>query len=152
MTYNVSARPLRIWVSATGYDPVGIDELPSDVDPIEIEPIMYGEPILDVNGQLIRKKKFVPVKVTISVIPGTPSEKSLSKLVYDEFVNSKSIPISINTDFEVCDNVDYGGNSDIPPDSFEGGYFIGASIGYSVSSRGCVVTKKYHFVFKNGNQ
>ena len=155
MSYNITARHLTITVtvgSGKNAEEVDLVELPNDADPIAIEPLSHAEPVMDLNGNLIVKRKHVPYKVTISVIPRTESEIALSRYFGLDVQNGERIPVEITVSRRPMsyDRTNENWDGDVDElGTYTEGRFIGASVGYGVSGGGAFETKNFTFIFKS---
>ena len=81
--YNISGNGLSISLVASTTFPRGINinQFADDSDPLDVPSIQISDVAMGLNGDLITWSKAVPIKITLSVIPGSDNDVALSILL-----------------------------------------------------------------------
>lgn len=84
MANDISGFGLKLWIVASATYPAGfpVSQFADDADPLDIPSITIAETGMGVNGDLVKWSKANPLKITVSVIPGSVDDINLGVL-YD---------------------------------------------------------------------
>lgn len=81
--FNISGYGLSVSLVASTTFPLGIqlNEFADDSDPVDVPSLQIADVAMGLNGDLIVWSKANPIKVTLSVIPESDNDTSLSILL-----------------------------------------------------------------------
>lgn len=127
-------------------DGISIRDFIDDANPVDIQDTEVSNIEWSCNGLMIRTIKPSAVMMSVTVIPGSPSDKSLRRRFADNFCNAgncsleeanKSISASISP-----------ANPNVPSYTFTGGTYVSGAAAVSVSAQGKMGGNTYTFAFE----
>lgn len=141
---NVSAFGTSITIVATQSFPIGftITDFSDDKDPLkieEIEPTGY-DPLID--GSLFFYDKTAPVKVVVSVIPGSADDINLKIMLQARKGSASVIPLPDVTSMVIA----YGNNGTV---AFSNGSLVSGPLADSIQQAGRYSGNSYTFIFSS---
>lgn len=141
---NISGFGLQINILASNTFPVGllITEFADDADPFDLPSLQIADSAMGLNGDLISWAKANPIKVTLSVIPGSFSDINLAILMEANRVGRGKIGAR---DIITMTGI-YPSGSFI---TLTNGIITDGIPGNAVSSAGRLKSKTYNFSFEN---
>lgn len=141
---NISGFGLQINILASNTFPVGllITEFADDADPFDLPSLQIADTAMGLNGDLISWSKANPIKVTLSVIPGSFSDINLAILMEANRVGRGKIGAR---DIITMTGI-YPSGSFI---TLTNGIITDGMPGNAVSSAGRLKSKTYNFSFEN---
>jgi hypothetical protein len=82
MANDISGFGLKLWIVASNTYPAGfpVSQFADDADPLDLPSITIAETGMGVNGDLVKWSKANPLKITVSVIPGSVDDINLGVL------------------------------------------------------------------------
>lgn len=88
MTQNISGFGFSVNIIASVTYPIGLNitQFADDSDPIDVPSLQIGDTAMGINGDLITWSKANPTKITLSVIPESGNDLSLSILLQNNRV------------------------------------------------------------------
>ena len=141
---NISGYGLTLTLIASNTFPVGfvINQFADDADPLDVPSLQVGDSAMGINGDLIVWSKANPIKITLDVIPTSPSDRNLSILLEANRPGRGKIPAR---DI-ITLNIAYPAGNFI---SLTNGLITDGLPFNSVSSEGRLKSKSYNFSFEN---
>lgn len=122
-----------------------ITDFVDDANPIEFQDVVLTRPEFSCNGRMIRCIKPNPIVMSVTVIPGSASDKGLFNLWKGYYCGISSMC----KQFIDC-NITIGNNtSSIKSISLKGGTMISGPGGFSANGVGKMKGKTYVFAFQN---
>jgi hypothetical protein len=142
MSLNIAGFGSRVYFIATGTFPVGffVESFADNVNPVEFDDIETAELVMGVNGNTARFNKPAIINMSVSVLPTSAADKSLSILLQANTVGKNSV---LAND-EITANVYYS-NGEFT--QLNDGIIVGGKPGYTISSEGRFETMTYKFQF-----
>ena len=141
---NISGFGLSINILASNTFPVGllINEFADDTDPFDLPPLQIADSAMGLNGDLITWAKPNPIKISVSVIPGSFSDINLAILLEANRVGKGKIGAR-----DVITMVGIYPNN--TPITLTNGVITDGMPGNAVASTGRQKSKTYNFSFEN---
>jgi hypothetical protein len=141
---NISGFGTKVTIVATQSFPVGftVSKFADDKDPIKIEEIEPTGYEVIIDGSLFTFDKGAPVKVQISVIPGSDDDINLKILLQARKSSPSIIPLKDITAIVIS----YGNGGTT---AFSGGSIISGPLSDSINQGGRMVGNTYTFIFSD---
>lgn len=140
-----------------GKSSVILDEFASDQDPISVPELEVRNGEMNMNGDLVTWAKPVPISFSVSVIPGSQSDKQLSAAIRSAHIGGKGehtqfdavfIPsLTITTPYGQAQNTLTVATRDSW--TFSNGYLSAGSPAQGTNSEGKANSKTYTFTFES---
>lgn len=142
--YNISGFGLNVGLVASVLYPAGINinQFADDSDPLDVPSLQISDVAMGLNGDLITWSKANPIKLTLSVIPGSENDTSLSLLLAANRVGRGKI----STRDVITMNITYPGSDFI---MLTDGVITDGIPFSPTANSGRLKTRTYQFAFQN---
>lgn len=141
---NISGYGLTLTLAASKTFPLGfvVNQFADDADPLDVPALQIGDSAMGLNGDLIVWSKANPIKITLDVIPTSPSDRNLAILMEANRPGLGKIPARD----VITLNILYPAGNFI---TLTNGLLTDGLPFNAVSSDGRLKSKSYNFSFEN---
>lgn len=127
-------------------DGVAISDFIDDKNPLEIQDVDVSTIEWSCNGKMIRTIKPSAVMISVTVIPGSPSDLSLHKIFKKNMCNGGNVSLGEANKSISCTITPI--NKNVPKYSFTHGTCVSGAPAVSVSNQGKMGGNTYTFAFE----
>ena len=126
---------------------INVVDFMDDANPIDIQDTEVANIEWSCNGRMIRSIKPSAIMVSITVVPGSPSDNSLRTLWKANFINGGSINLDQANRSLNC--VISTRNPNLPTITFTGGTIVSGAAALTANGQGKMGGNTYTFAFEN---
>lgn len=155
---EVSMAGSVVTIKSKGAGTITLTEFAEDADPISISDLEVRKGGMNLNGNLVSWAAPNPITVSMSLIPGSESDKKLSALIRachiggksnqigDAFISSMTIAVPSSIGAKDASNLKISQPS--TKWTFSNGFVSSGPVAQGSNSDGKATTKTYTFVFE----